>query len=273
MTQDDSIAREFMVIRRPRKPLWHPHGFLQMIAALWFSSYFFFWIVDLLAIIALVYCGILSRLAAVSIVAAYLGSIVVYRPQNNKGWHFGWFLYSGFVDLVLGYYNATAIREGPPLDPKGRYLFAMSPVRRCISFGTIPHAAASIHALAHHPSAAWDLRCLPRLLGRVSLDEFLPGHSATVGVVWRRFLHSRREGILALLWLPRRVTPCARAGYQARRERSAHPWRSMTYGPMPLRYQSSSPPGRPRPTATSHSHPYPYPIPTHPRRLCIPSQF
>ena len=91
------------------------------------SSYFFFWLFDLIAVVALVKYGVMSSTAAVALVLAYLGQIAVYKPQNGKGWHFGWFLYSGFVDLVLGYYNSTCIREGPPLDPKGRYLFAMSP--------------------------------------------------------------------------------------------------------------------------------------------------
>ena len=69
----------------------------------------------------------LSTEAAVGLVLAYFAQIAVYRPQNGKGWPFGWFLYSGFVDLVLGYYNASCSREGPPLDPARRYLFAMSP--------------------------------------------------------------------------------------------------------------------------------------------------
>ena len=124
---DSAVALEKEVIHRSRRPLYHPIGLAQMLAALWFSSYFFFWLVDLIVVAALVKYNVLSSKAAVALVLAYLGQIAVYRPQNHKGWHFGWFLYSGFVDLVLGYYNSTCIREGPPLDPKGRYLFAMSP--------------------------------------------------------------------------------------------------------------------------------------------------
>ena len=43
--------------------------------------------------------------SAAVLVLAYLGQIVVYRPQNSTGWPFAWFLYSGVVDLVLGYYG------------------------------------------------------------------------------------------------------------------------------------------------------------------------
>lgn len=116
-----------LVLHRRRRPIWHPVGVLQIIAALWFSSYFCFWLVALLAVWSLVQLGALSASSAAVLVLAYLGQIVVYRPQNSTGWPFAWFLYSGVVDLVLGYYNATCIREGPPLDPQGRYLFAMSP--------------------------------------------------------------------------------------------------------------------------------------------------
>lgn len=116
-----------LVLHRRRRPIWHPVGVLQIIAALWFSSYFCFWLVALLAVWSLVQLGALSASSAAVLVLAYLGQIVVYRPQNSTGWPFAWFRYSGVVDLVLGYYNATCIREGPPLDPQGRYLFAMSP--------------------------------------------------------------------------------------------------------------------------------------------------
>ena len=36
------------------------------------------------------------------VVLVYIASILLWRPQNRRGWPFEWFLYSKFVDLVLG---------------------------------------------------------------------------------------------------------------------------------------------------------------------------
>ena len=167
-------------LRRPRaRPgtlLW----LLQVFAALSFASYFFFWLIGLGLLVALIVADVVGKSTAVLVIAAYLCSIAVYQPQFGRGWPFHWFLYSRFVDWVLccsrslthasrphpptrhtsptphtphtpptpptphtphtphipytpspvqvlGYYDATCIREGPALDPEGRYLFAMVP--------------------------------------------------------------------------------------------------------------------------------------------------
>ena len=115
---------------------------LQIFAALFFASYFFFWVFMIAGMRLAVYAGIISSFGAWLISAAYVASIFLYKPHKNKGWYFQWFLHSIFVDLVLGYYNARAVREGPPLDPKKRYLFAMAPhgvfgVCRAFSGGTL----------------------------------------------------------------------------------------------------------------------------------------
>ena len=78
-------AREFEVVHLSRRPLWHPVGICQMLGALFFSSYFFFWLVGLLVLVALAKCGLISTAAAVALVLTYLGSIALYRPQYSKG--------------------------------------------------------------------------------------------------------------------------------------------------------------------------------------------
>ena len=93
------VAREKMLLHYDRRPLYHPVGLAQMLAALWFSSYFFFWLFDLIAVVALVKYGVMSSTAAVALVLAYLGQIAVYKPQNGKGWHFGWFLYLSLIHI------------------------------------------------------------------------------------------------------------------------------------------------------------------------------
>ena len=131
-----------LVLHRARRPLYHPVGAMQLISALFFASYFFFWAFGAAGLVLCVRAGFISPGAALALCAAYLASFAVYRPQNGRGWHFSWFLHSSFVDLVLGYHDSTAIREGPPLDPAGKYLFAMSPhgifgVCRAFSGGTL----------------------------------------------------------------------------------------------------------------------------------------
>jgi hypothetical protein len=102
-------------------------GVLQIFGALFFSSYFFFWALGLCGLIMSVQLNIISLRAACYLSAAYVTSIFVYKPQNTRGWYFHWFLYGPLTDLVLGYYGSRCIREGPPLDPKQGYLFAMAP--------------------------------------------------------------------------------------------------------------------------------------------------
>ena len=102
-------------------------GVLQIFCALFFSSYFFFWALGLCGLIMSVQLNIISLRAACYLSAAYVTSIFVYKPQNTRGWYFHWFLYGPLTDLVLGYYGSRCIREGPRLDPKQGYLFAMAP--------------------------------------------------------------------------------------------------------------------------------------------------
>ena len=105
-------------------PVW---AALQLVAALVFSSYFFFWLFAVGALWLAVCANIISSFGAWCLLGAYITSLFVYKPHKGSGWPFEWFLYSPVVDLVLGYYGARMIREGPPLDPTKRYLFAMSP--------------------------------------------------------------------------------------------------------------------------------------------------
>lgn len=115
---------------------------LQIAGALVFASYFFFWIFMSAGLVLCVRANFLSATGAVLLSVAYIGSLLVYKPQRGKGWPYRWFLHSRFVDLVLGYHGSTCIREGPPLDPTKKYLFAMSPhgvfgVCRAFSGGTL----------------------------------------------------------------------------------------------------------------------------------------
>lgn len=59
--------------------------------------------------------------------ALYTAQLFLYKPHLSKGWPFHWFLYGPLTDYCLHYYDSTSIREGPPLDPKGQYLFAVYP--------------------------------------------------------------------------------------------------------------------------------------------------
>ena len=102
-------------------------GARQMLGALAFSSYFFYWIVGSLALLALVQLSCLSTRTAIVLVVAYLASFAVYKPQLSRGWPFEWFLYGPLTDWVLGYHGARCVREGPPLDPARPYLFCMAP--------------------------------------------------------------------------------------------------------------------------------------------------
>lgn len=102
---------------------------MQTICALVFASYFLYG-----PIAALVWfllspwaLNICSWKALWSFFVVYAIQLVAYKPHLNRGWHFQWFLYSQFTDYVLHYYDTTCIREGPPLDPKGKYMFAMFP--------------------------------------------------------------------------------------------------------------------------------------------------
>lgn len=129
-------------------------AFMQVISALFFSSYFFFWIFGVGLLWLVVRANIISSFGACLLSAAYIVQIFLYQPHKGKGWYFHWFLYSPFTDFVLGYYNAQMIREGPPPDPKQRYLFAMAPhgvfgVCRAFSGGT------SFRALYPGITARW----------------------------------------------------------------------------------------------------------------------
>jgi hypothetical protein len=100
---------------------------LQLIGALFFSSYFFFWMFGTAGLILAMRWGFMSGYSALLLLVAYFTQIFLYKPQKGKGWHFEWFLYSKYVDWVLGYHGGTVIREGPPLDKTKQFLFAMAP--------------------------------------------------------------------------------------------------------------------------------------------------
>jgi hypothetical protein len=92
-----------------------------------FAHYFFWamWVFG--AAVMLVYAGLLSSTTLLVLTGIYFAQIVVYRPQNDKGWNYHWFLYSEIWDYVLSYGNSTFIRE-EELDPAaGPYMFAFAP--------------------------------------------------------------------------------------------------------------------------------------------------
>lgn len=116
-------------------------AFFQLFAALFFSSYFFFWIFGLVGLYLSMRWALLSMSGAALLLGVYVAQIMLYKPHKGKGWHFEWFLYSRLVDLVLGYHGGTCVREGPAPDPRRRLLFAMAPhgvfgVCRAFSGGT-----------------------------------------------------------------------------------------------------------------------------------------
>lgn len=114
-------------LRRPRAAPLTVLWFLQTAGALVFASYFLFGLIGLCSLTFCVAVGLVSASKAIVATTAYLVSIAVWRPQYARGWPFHWFLYSRMVDWVLGYHDATCIREGEAPDPSGRYLFAMCP--------------------------------------------------------------------------------------------------------------------------------------------------
>ena len=81
----DDIVREKAVVHRLRRPLLTPIGVLQMLSALFFSSYFFFWLFGLLALVALIKGGVLSSKGAILLVLAYFGQLILYKPHFGKG--------------------------------------------------------------------------------------------------------------------------------------------------------------------------------------------
>jgi 2-acylglycerol O-acyltransferase 2 len=100
---------------------------ISFVLAFIFAHYFFWatWVVGFLLL--LVYVGLLSFTALLVFSGLYLAQIVMYRPQNDKGWDYFWFLYSPIWDYVLAYGNSTFIRE-EELDPAGGpYMFAFAP--------------------------------------------------------------------------------------------------------------------------------------------------
>lgn len=122
-----SMAAPALEVRRPRAAPFTAQWVVQAFAAVAFASYFFFWMIGVGVLALLAYFNVISTRASFMIVTFYMASLLVYKPQFNRGWYFGWFLYSPFVDWCLGYYDATAVREGDEIDPNGKYLFAMVP--------------------------------------------------------------------------------------------------------------------------------------------------
>lgn len=106
-----------------------PGSAISAAATLVFTSYFFIGPLGGLAWLALSprALGALSWRTLWGIAAAYWLQLLLYKPQLSRGWPFKWFLYGPLVDYVLCYHDATCIREGPPLDPEGKYLFAVFP--------------------------------------------------------------------------------------------------------------------------------------------------
>eukprot|EP00746_Dinoflagellata_sp_MGD_P018248 gnl/MRDRNA2_/MRDRNA2_142318_c0_seq1.p1 gnl/MRDRNA2_/MRDRNA2_142318_c0~~gnl/MRDRNA2_/MRDRNA2_142318_c0_seq1.p1 ORF type:complete len:358 (+),score=47.77 gnl/MRDRNA2_/MRDRNA2_142318_c0_seq1:85-1158(+) len=124
----DSDGPELKVLRFERFTSF-AGNVLQTICALVFASYFLFGMIAatiwfLLSPWVLNFC---SWKALVGFSIVYTIQLVLYKPHLNCGWPFHWFLYSKFTDCVLHYYDSTCIREGPPLDPNGKYMFAMFP--------------------------------------------------------------------------------------------------------------------------------------------------
>jgi len=106
-----------------------PGNALQVIAAGLFTSYFFFWPVGvciwlLLSPWAMNVCSWRSLYMFSGI---YTAQLFIYKPHLSRGWPYQWLLYGPVVDYALHYHDATMVREGPPLDPSGKYLFAMYP--------------------------------------------------------------------------------------------------------------------------------------------------
>jgi len=106
-----------------------PGNFLQVLCALGFTSYFFFWAIGLLLwlLVSPRMLGLCSWKGLYCFAFLYFLQFFTHKPPLNKGWPHKWFLYGRVPDYVLSYHDATCIREGPPLDPKGQYLFAMYP--------------------------------------------------------------------------------------------------------------------------------------------------
>lgn len=102
---------------------------MQVAFALIFSSYVVIFPIASVAWLVLspLLLNVFSWRSLCSFSALYTLQLFAYRPQLSKGWPFHWLLYGPPTDYCLGYYDATCIREGPPLDPKGHYLFAMYP--------------------------------------------------------------------------------------------------------------------------------------------------
>lgn len=106
-----------------------PGNVLQVICALFFASYFFFWLIGFAIWLFLSpwVLNIFSWRTLWLFAVAYLLQLALYRPHLLRGWPYHWFLYGYLVDYVLHYYDATCVREGPAPDPNGKYLFAMYP--------------------------------------------------------------------------------------------------------------------------------------------------
>mmetsp|Transcript_144558 Transcript_144558/g.402828 ORF Transcript_144558/g.402828 Transcript_144558/m.402828 type:complete len:210 (+) Transcript_144558:107-736(+) len=106
-----------------------PGNVLQVFSAFVFTSYFFFWPLGLLTWLSISpwALGVCSWRSLWSFSALYMLQLVLHRPHLSRGWPHKWLLYGPLCDYILCYHDATCIREGPALDPAGRYLFAMFP--------------------------------------------------------------------------------------------------------------------------------------------------
>lgn len=129
MQQLPAPAPEGSVEVRFERSTAFPGNALQVLSALMFTSYFFFWPVGVAIWMALSpwVSNLCSWRSLWCFSGAYTLQLFLHRPHLGRGWPFEWFLYSSLCDYILCYHNATCIREGPALDPKGKYLFAMYP--------------------------------------------------------------------------------------------------------------------------------------------------
>ena len=62
-------------------------AFFQLFAALFFSSYFFFWIFGLVGLYLSMRWALLSMSGAALLLGVYVAQIMLYKPHKGKGWH------------------------------------------------------------------------------------------------------------------------------------------------------------------------------------------
>eukprot|EP00929_Paragymnodinium_shiwhaense_P107934 TRINITY_DN74284_c0_g1_i1.p1 TRINITY_DN74284_c0_g1~~TRINITY_DN74284_c0_g1_i1.p1 ORF type:complete len:400 (+),score=58.85 TRINITY_DN74284_c0_g1_i1:108-1202(+) len=106
-----------------------PGNMLQVFSALLFTSYVFFFPIGSLVWFSLSpwVTNACSWRTLWGTWTLYVLQLFVHRPHLSKGWHHKWFLYGYLCDWILCYHDAVIVREGPPPDPKRKYMFAHYP--------------------------------------------------------------------------------------------------------------------------------------------------